>query len=198
MTPHRRPVASLIAVPLLTLALGACGATAAVGPANRTRALAATASPSPSVSPSRPPSRPPAQGPVARAWARWQQHRPADYRYRLALGCFCVRWTYDIEVRNGKVTHVRVLDDHGRPVRGSGLEDQARTVDDLFAELLRAEGDPLPDGVTPHGTTFEGPAAHLQATFDEKFGYPLTSYIDWSQQMADEESGYAVSNFEVL
>src|SRR5689334_25152189 len=105
--PHQlRPAARLIAVPLLALVLGACAAAAGAGPPNPTGAMVATTSSSPSASP--------AKGPVARAWAHWQQHRAGNYRYRLALACFCPRWTYEVEVRNGKVARVRLLDENGR------------------------------------------------------------------------------------
>jgi hypothetical protein len=115
------------------------------------------------------------------------------------LSCFCLRWTYDVEVRNGKVARVRILDGNGRPVRRPALENEARTVDDLFAELLRAEGDPLPAGVVEHGTTpFAGPAARVQAVFDPKRGYPLSVYVDWSARAVDEETGYLMSDFETL
>ena len=136
---------------------------------------------------------------MARAWARWQQHRAVNYRYRLALACFCPRWTYEVEVRKGKVARVRLLDENGRRVHRPALENEARTVDDLFAELLRAEGDPLPaPGSQPRDTAFPGPAAKVRATFDPKLGYPLSVYIDWSEQAADEETGYLVSHFEAL
>ena len=47
-------------------------------------------------------------------------------------------------------------------------------------------------------TAFPGPAAKVRATFDPKLGYPLSVYIDWSEQAADEETGYLVSHFEAL
>src|SRR5690349_8773172 len=122
--PHQlRPAARSITIPVLALVLAACGATAGAVTPNPTGAMVATASSSPSSSP----SASPAEGPVARAWARWQQHRAGNYRYRHPL--------------------------------------------------------PAP-GIRPRDTTFAGPAAKVRATFDPELGYPLSVYIDWSEQTA--------------
>ena len=53
-------------------------------------------------------------------------------------------------------------------------------------------------GSRPRDTPFASPAAKVRATFDPELGYPLSVYIDWSEQAADEETGYLVSHLEAL
>jgi hypothetical protein len=113
-------------------------------------------------SPTGPPG-PPAT--LDEAMRLWQSFGIQDYQVDQHHGCYCPPprdWT--ATVRNGQV-------------QGMGM-----SIDQLFAEMQRAQHD----------------ADHFEATYDATYGYPTQFYIDWSVGMADDESDWTLSNFSRL
>jgi hypothetical protein len=116
----------------------------------------------------------------------WQDQELKDYDFTLERQCFCPedwRGPVNIEVRNGTAVSVTYVSD-GTDVT-EGKFDEVDTIDKLFILLNNAftgKGD------------FDQQADSVDVKYDKQMGYPVTLYIDVSQQMADEEQGYTVTN----
>lgn len=116
----------------------------------------------------------------------WKDQELDNYDFTLERQCFCPedwRGPVNIEVRNGNAVSVTYQSDGS--VVTEGKFDDVDTIDKLFILLNNAyagKGD------------FEQKADSVDVTYDEQMGYPVTLYIDVSQQMADEEQGYTVTN----
>ena len=116
----------------------------------------------------------------------WGDQELENYDFTLERQCFCPedwRGPVNIEVRNGTAVSVTYLSDGS--VVTEGKFDDVDTIDKLFILLNNAyagKGD------------FKQKADSVDVTYDEQMGYPVTLYIDVSQQMADEEQGYTVTN----
>ena len=97
--------------------------------------------------------------------AQWQQHKPASYAVKLSVS-ITGRATenYEIEVRNGRVTSF-VL--NGRKGAYNEHYPIAGLFDILETELENASARPGSNDGVPEG-------AILRASFDTKFGFPLT------------------------
>jgi hypothetical protein len=120
---------------------------------------------------------------VAQHRQQWTQQNVAHYRYTIENSCFCVeeaRGPAVVEVNGDKtvsVTHVAT----GQP--SGDFFQQVDTIGDLFTIIDEAK---------------KNGADEVTVTYDEKYGFPLTITIDQDFQMADEESRYTISNFEVI
>lgn len=149
--------------------------------------LAACSSPRPDAVPVRTDSLRAEPGPIgasedgpqalAASRARWEAQRPGDYRFTYTRSCFCppqYRGPFDVTVRSGAVADVAYKGE-GEPIERPFTEYQ--TVDDLFALLAEA---------------YARDAARVDATYDPTTGQPTEVYIDYSEQMADEEVGFTV------
>lgn len=113
--------------------------------------------------------------------ATWQAQRPADYRFTYTRTCFCppqYRGPFEVTVRGGEVTDVAYKGE-GEPVDRPLTEYQ--TVDDLFALIAEA---------------YERDAARVDAAYDPATGQPTNIYIDYNEQMADEEVGFTVESVQ--
>lgn len=150
--------------------------------------LAACSGPDPVVGPptDEPASGPPTSGTpgdpprtFALAAERWADAGPDAYRMTLQRSCFCPpdwRGPFRVTVRDGAVVEATY---EGEPI------DVERVITaEALISLLR-------DAYT------EG-AERVDAAYDPEFGYPTQLYIDYSAQIADEEVGYEVSQFEPL
>lgn len=119
----------------------------------------------------------------------WKNQELEDYDFTLERQCFCPedqRDPVNIEVHNWTAVSVTYISD-GTLVTESKFNN-VDTIDKLFTLLSNAflgEGD------------FTQNADSVDKTYDENMGYPVTLYIDVSQQMADEEQGYTVTNLVV-
>jgi hypothetical protein len=117
----------------------------------------------------------------------WKDHGLKNYDFTIERQCFCPedwRGPVNIQVRNGAAVSVTYVSD-GTAVT-EGKFDNADTIDKLFTMLKNAyagKGD------------FEQKADTINVAYDAQIGYPTTFWIDVSQMMADEEQGYAVTNF---
>ncbi|MGH9186917.1 MAG: DUF6174 domain-containing protein [Acidimicrobiales bacterium] len=111
----------------------------------------------------------------ARQRVRWEQERPDRYMFSLSRECFCPR---DVTAaRTVTVDGDEVVD-----VEPPDAGEQALTIDDLFEIVIQALADG--DDVT--------------VSFDERRAFPTSIAIDPSADVADDESGYRVEDFEAL
>ena len=108
----------------------------------------------------------------------WRSQRPLRYAYTIQRQCFCtedargpVRVTVDGE------TVVSQLYEDGRTVDAAAT-DWFPSVDGLFAVLLNA---------------FDEGAFEIRVTYDPGLGIPVDFWIDYSQNIIDEELGFTVT-----
>ena len=117
------------------------------------------------------------QADLLRHQGRWERRRVANYVYTGAWNCFCpIDYIADAEVtvRAGAVVSVASAD----PAVLS-IPDPERfvPVKALFI-LLQIAID-------------EG-AARIDVTYNEEFGYPEQFFVDYHENMADEERGFVI------
>jgi len=116
----------------------------------------------------------------------WEDQGLRNYDFTLERQCFCPedwRGPVNIQVRDGVAVSVTYVSS-GDAVT-DGKFDNADTIDKLFTILENAyagKGD------------FKQKADTVDVTYDAQMGYPSTFFIDVSQQIADEEQGYTVTN----
>lgn len=191
------------AASFLLLALSACGTTTVSQPGAGTTDRPAPATASPAVTASDLPtpqaSDMPAPSPaattdangaqrLAAAEKRWREHALSSYRFTYRPGCFCPRVVTRVSVIDGRVTAVKAVKDvdnaADRPVPPLA---ETPTVDKLFSVLHVAyEGD---------GDEGAKPAAEVDATYDDTYGFPVAVRIDWDKLAMDEETGYTIDHF---
>lgn len=108
---------------------------------------------------------------------RWDAQNIEDYRFTYARQCFCPpqeRGPFEVTVRGGKV-EAATYRGEGEPMDRPLTEYQ--TVEDLFALIADA---------------YDRGAASVRASYDVATGQPTEVYIDYDEQMADEEVGFTV------
>jgi len=116
----------------------------------------------------------------------WKDQGLTDYDFTLERQCFCPedwRGPVNIQVRDGVAVSVTYVSTGGAV--NDGKFDNADTIDKLFTMLENAytgKGD------------FEQEADTINVTYSSQMGYPTSFFIDVSQQIADEEQGYTVTN----
>lgn len=116
------------------------------------------------------------------AWQLWQAGGLASYRYTYRRSCFCIpRGPVVVTVRANRLDSV-VDAETGQPVPSDSLYLYG-TIESLFAQLSSAV---MQD------------AWFIQASYDERLGYPREAYVDASAQTADEELGFSVADLEPL
>lgn len=116
----------------------------------------------------------------------WKDQDLENYDFTLERQCFCPedwRGPVNIEVRGGTAVSVTYQSD-GSTVTEEKFEN-VDTIDKLFTLLNNAFAGK---------GNFDQKADSVDVTYDEQMGYPVTLYIDVSQQMADEEQGYTITN----
>lgn len=117
----------------------------------------------------------------------WNSQNLADYDFTLERQCFCpeeYRGPVNVQVRNGAAVSVTFVSD------GTAVTDdrfaEADTIDKLFSVLKDAYNGK---------NSFNQKADSVTVTYDSERGFPSAFFIDISQQIADEENGYTVTNF---
>jgi len=108
----------------------------------------------------------------------WQQLGPASYQYGVQRLCFCgpdAIGPVRVTVQNGTVTS-RVYTDSNDPV-ATNLEELFPDVEGLFDVLIDA---------------VERDAADISVTWDSTTGLPSEFFIDYNEQIADEELGFRI------
>lgn len=117
------------------------------------------------------------QADLLRHQGRWERRRVADYVYTGAWNCFCpMDYTADAEVtvRGGVVVSVASADP-----AVPNIPDPERfvSVKALFAVLQSA---------------LDENAARIDVTYNKEFGYPEQFFVDYHENMADEERGFVI------
>lgn len=128
------------------------------------------------------------QSEFSRSRAKWQQAGVRDYRFSLAIGCFCPfgdKMPLQIEVRSGEVTSMTYSDGTPVPESDPNYEFFARyaTIDRLFAELE---------------SELNGGSDEVTVTYDPTHGFPAEVYLDVIKEAIDDELSLTVSGFAVL
>jgi Family of unknown function (DUF6174) len=97
---------------------------------------------------------------------------------------FCGPGDLRIEVRDGKVVRTSSLPTAtGLPLPAGG-EARRPTIDELLADLERAQTSPDRGEIT--------------ATYDPRTGVPTETSIDWIKNAADDEMSWTITNFTAL
>jgi hypothetical protein len=119
-----------------------------------------------------------AEAPLAAAAATWATAGIDDYRLDLGFLCACaLPPRVIVEVVDGVPT---VTDGDGKPLAADKLAMTPVTMDQLFAELRRAQAG----------------GGEVQATFDPVTGLPNRLDIDYLPQGIDDELSIVVNAFE--
>jgi hypothetical protein len=114
---------------------------------------------------------------LERARARWEATRPANYQYAVERLCFCYPvGAARVTVEWDEVTSVVFLEEAPEGFEPSA--DLYPSVDGLF--------DILEDAV-------ESGAHSISVTYDPETGVPVEFFIDYSENIADEELGMRVT-----
>ena len=117
------------------------------------------------------------QADLLRHQGRWERRRVANYVYTGAWNCFCpTDYTANAEVtvRGGAVVSVASADP-----AVPNIPDPERfvPVKALFAVLQ---------------TAIDEDAARINVTYNKEFGYPEQFFVDYHENMADEERGFVI------
>ena len=107
----------------------------------------------------------------------WLESGIRSYSYDLRVICYCpFREPFSIVVRDGVTESISGNDPEGYQYIPSTIDQLYLTLKDYLAQ------DPV---------TF-------RAQYHPTYHYPEDVYVDVSEQIADEEMGYMISNFKVL
>ena len=117
------------------------------------------------------------QADLLRHQGRWERRRVANYVYTGAWNCFCpIDYTADVEVtvRGGAVVSVASADP-----AVPNIPDPERfvSVKALFVLLQ---------------TALDENAARIDVTYNKEFGYPEQFFVDYHENIADEERGFVI------
>lgn len=114
---------------------------------------------------------------LATSRQQWDAQNLESYRFTYSRQCFCppqARGPFEVTVRDSKVADV-LYKGEGEPMDRPLAEYQ--TVEDLFALLADA---------------YDRGAASVRVSYDAETGQPAEIYIDYDEQMADDEVGFTV------
>jgi len=113
---------------------------------------------------------------------RWEARAVDHYSFVLRPLCFCIfTGPALVTVEGGEI--VSVMDgETGEPIEDDRLV-LMRTIDELFTLLDDA---------------WKEDAHRVQVEYDPEYGYPADLWIDYSENVADEELGYQVTEFTVV
>ena len=115
------------------------------------------------------------------ARARWESSGVDSYGLTVRPLCFCVFVEpVRVTVRDGVVVS-RIIQSSGDALPAQYASSYP-DVPGLFAIIERAR---------------EKGADHIDADFNETYGFPTAVWIDWKESWADDEIGYRVDEFEV-
>lgn len=122
-------------------------------------------------------------------YEKWQKNNPSYYTFILDRQCFCPgdNFPAKIVVEDDKI--VRVLNpDTDEPIPEDSLGQPSLTYSDVYPtvnELFKLVEEAI-----------KGDADQIDATYNQRIGYPVKIYIDYSTSTADEEIGYEISSFQ--
>jgi len=110
----------------------------------------------------------------------WNEKKVVNYSFSFKRVCFCPLeyvGPHQVVVQNGKVVTV-----NGAPYNAAERYGMIPTIAELF-QIIKTNVDKNPYQKT--------------LNFNSNYGYPTNVFFDFSQQMADDEIGYEVTNFKV-
>jgi hypothetical protein len=114
----------------------------------------------------------------------WTTQKALNYRYTLENSCFCIpeaTQPVSIEVRDGERISIKAVKD------GSSVNEEYfaayDTIPKLF-DLLQA--------------AYNKKANRISVSFDPKLGFPTRIFIDFAQNIADEEIRLDIYGFEMI
>lgn len=110
----------------------------------------------------------------------WNEKKIVNYSFSFKRVCFCPLeyvGPHQVVVQNGKITTV-----NGAPYNKAERYGEIYTIPELL-QVIKANLDRKPYQKT--------------LNFNPTYGYPTSVFFDFSQQMADEEIGYEITNFKV-
>ena len=115
----------------------------------------------------------------------WEAQAIQHYRFNLTVGCFCP-WNalmpLTIEIKNGEI--VSMVASNGGDITPYLDTFRAHaTIESLF--------DLVDSAISKR-------VYKLVVQYDPKYGFPASILIDPSRMITDDETGYYVTNFEVL
>ena len=113
----------------------------------------------------------PVEDQLEAARQRWDDAGISDYTMVYQPVCFCPEQHFTVTVEDDVVV--------SSSIDGAGMGIPTLTVDDLFDEIQSA----IDDG-----------AAHIDVTYDDDLGYPVSHWVDESENIADEEHGVTVES----
>ncbi len=115
----------------------------------------------------------------------WKSKGVQHYRFNLKVGCFCP-WTglmpLTVEVRNGEIVSMVASNDGDISPYLDSFRPHA-TIEGLFDTVYAA----MSRGVYS-----------LAVQYDGTYGFPASIVVNPSKTIMDDETGYYVTNFEVL
>jgi len=122
------------------------------------------------------------QDALAQAEASWYSQHVSDYTWAVDASCFCgIAGPWRVTVENGVPTHIE-NGGHTMTIRDAMSMHFPLKVEDLFISLHRAVSD----------------ADSLEASYDERLGYPTRISIDYDAGAIDDEVGIEVAAFRLL
>ena len=110
----------------------------------------------------------------------WNEKKVVNYSFSFKRVCFCPLeyvGPHQVVVQNGKIVTV-----NGAPYNAAERYGTIPTIPELL-QIIKANVDKNPYQKT--------------LNFNSTYGYPTNVFFDFSQQMADDEIGYEVTNFKV-
>ncbi|MCU1677770.1 MAG: hypothetical protein JWM93_2528 [Frankiales bacterium] len=191
---NRSPLLGATLAAAAAVVLTACGpqrpaANQAAGPGpslTATESPSDTPTPTPTVSATTAPPKA-TNAALLAAEAKWKSSNLPSYTFTFALHCFCPPDEYVVTVKGGKVVSATPTStDEAK--RGAPALADVWTIEKMFEQLHTAY-----EGGGPG--EFGGPAAKVQVSYDAKYGFPTSAFIDWATNAIDEESGYSVTDF---
>ncbi len=117
------------------------------------------------------------QADLLRHQGRWERRRVANYVYTGAWNCFCpIEYTVDAEVTvsGGAVASVASADP---AVLNIPEPERFLPIKALFVLLQ---------------TAIDENAARIDVTYNKEFGYPEQFFVDYHENIADEERGFVI------
>ena len=114
---------------------------------------------------------------VEKEFNLWNSMGIQSYSFYLMVSCYClITEPYSITVVDGEPTSITGNEAWGH-------EGIPLTIEELFVKIKDLlSQDPF----------------DYNLAFDKEYGYPTSVYFDMDEQIADEEIGYTVENFQVL
>ncbi|WP_018692004.1 DUF6174 domain-containing protein [Algicola sagamiensis] len=113
---------------------------------------------------------------VPQSLVKWFSKGLTDYSFQFTRYCFCQDSgvPYIVDVRDRKVARVKNTE------TGAYTDNQYfKTIDGLFVELVKHNGT----------------AYKVEGSFNSRWGYPESVYVDIHPMMADEEISYRIDQF---